>query len=82
VVATQLRRPVTLSRDWRKAARFYARFGITQAMFRHGVPLGPADKETESPETWRPRGRELGEKAARVSAPLPNPEPNVYAWGP
>jgi hypothetical protein len=26
-----------LARDWRRAARFYARFGITEAMFRHGV---------------------------------------------
>jgi hypothetical protein len=31
----------TLARDWRKAARFYARFGIAEAMFRHGVPKGP-----------------------------------------
>jgi len=27
----------TLARDWRKAARFYARFGITKALFRDGV---------------------------------------------
>jgi hypothetical protein len=27
----------TLARDWRKAARFYARFGITEAMFLHGL---------------------------------------------
>jgi hypothetical protein len=26
-----------LQRDWRRASRFYARFGITEAMFRHGV---------------------------------------------
>jgi len=26
-----------LQRDWRKAARFYARFGITETMFRHGA---------------------------------------------
>ena len=30
----------TLARDSRKAARFYSRFGITEAMFRHGVPRG------------------------------------------
>jgi len=28
----------TLAIDWQKAARFYARFGITEAMFRNGVP--------------------------------------------
>ncbi len=27
-----------LSRDWQKAARFYARFGITETQFRLGVP--------------------------------------------
>ncbi len=27
----------TLAHDWRKAARFYARFGISEVMFRHGV---------------------------------------------
>jgi hypothetical protein len=30
----------TLHSDWRKAARFYARFGITEGMFRRGVPVG------------------------------------------
>ena len=38
----------TLARDWRKAARFYARFGVTEEMLRQGaasdtVRLGPAD---------------------------------------
>ncbi len=28
----------TLTCDWRKAARFYARFGITETIFRRGVP--------------------------------------------
>ena len=28
----------TLARDWRKAAWFYARFGITEARFRTGIP--------------------------------------------
>jgi hypothetical protein len=35
-----------IANDWRKAARFYAKFGITEAMFRHGVPsaelVGPS----------------------------------------
>ena len=28
----------TLAGDWRKAAAFYARFGVTETMFRLGVP--------------------------------------------
>jgi hypothetical protein len=27
-----------LQRDWMKAARFYTRFGITEAQFQGGVP--------------------------------------------
>ena len=27
-----------LQRDWRKAVRFYARFGVTETALRHGVP--------------------------------------------
>jgi hypothetical protein len=36
----------TLTNDWTNAARFYARFGVTEAMLRHGVPpmsLGEAN---------------------------------------
>jgi hypothetical protein len=29
-----------LRRDWVKAARFYGRFEISEAQFRHGVPIG------------------------------------------
>jgi hypothetical protein len=29
-----------MAHDWRKAARLYARSGITEAMFRHGVAAG------------------------------------------
>ncbi len=28
-----------LTRDWQRAGRFYARFGITEAMLRNGVPI-------------------------------------------
>jgi len=27
-----------VQRDWARAARFYAKFGITESQFRHGVP--------------------------------------------
>ena len=40
VVATTPRLAETLVGDWRKAARFYARFDITESLFRHGVPPG------------------------------------------
>ena len=38
VAATTPRLAETLAGDWRKAARFYARFGVTEAQFGHGVP--------------------------------------------
>ncbi|MGP8076427.1 MAG: hypothetical protein ACLP8Y_06835, partial [Thermoplasmata archaeon] len=46
----------TLARDWRKAARFYARFGITEAQFRSGVrPVSVEDAESLSEdERWNP----------------------------
>jgi hypothetical protein len=56
----------TLQRDWRRAARFYARFGISEEMLRHGVASGrvlsgPADS------VWRPDPlREAKEHAQMV----------------
>ncbi len=38
LVATTPGLAIILARDWQKAARFYAGFGITEAMFRSGVP--------------------------------------------
>ncbi len=36
--------------DWKRAARFYARFGITETLFRRGVPAGDVpDRMTEEP---------------------------------
>jgi hypothetical protein len=42
VVATTPGLAEVLASDWRKAARFYARFGITEGMFRKGVPASKA----------------------------------------
>jgi hypothetical protein len=39
LVATTPGMAETLARDWRKAAWFYARFEITEGMFRHGVAV-------------------------------------------
>ncbi len=44
----------TLGTDWRKAARFYARFEITETRFRHGV------RSWDSP----PEGDPLGNRTA------------------
>jgi hypothetical protein len=38
VVATTPVLAETLRRDWVKGARFYTRFGITEAMLRRGIP--------------------------------------------
>jgi len=37
-IATTLGVAETLLRDWRRAAWFYARFGITEGQFRSGGP--------------------------------------------
>jgi hypothetical protein len=36
----------TLAIDWQKAARFYARCGITEGPFRHGVVVSDPEAET------------------------------------
>ena len=53
----------TLRRDWAKAAHFYARFGVTQAQFRHGVQSwdnpsedDPLGNRTAAGPTGRPAG--------------------------
>jgi len=57
-----------LRQDWVKAARFYARFGITGEKFRHGVPASEDFSEsdllsslTESPVDTRSDLRAHGE---------------------
>ncbi len=45
----------TLARDWRKAARFYALFGITQNAFRNGVPSDTSETPDAAVETPRSR---------------------------
>jgi hypothetical protein len=46
----------TLTNDWMKAVRFYARFGITQAQFRQGVParicVDRVSSESFDSESW------------------------------
>ena len=37
----------TLAADWQKAARFYARYGITEQQLRQGVPQAETSAEAE-----------------------------------
>ena len=62
-----------LAKDWVKEARFYARFGITQAQFRHGVATVEEAgidllQQLRSPCDW------LSEVRAREAACLPSSE--------
>jgi hypothetical protein len=49
VVATTPGLADILQRDWMRAARFYARFGITEEKFRHGVAISDPETETSWP---------------------------------
>ncbi len=46
VVATHPGMAEVLARDWRKAAWFDARFGITEGQFRFGVRLSFTEEES------------------------------------
>jgi len=50
--------------DWRKAAAFYARFGITEEHLRHGVRVTPHDESDNLAE--ESRYREHGQGEARL----------------
>jgi hypothetical protein len=67
-----------LRQDWVKAARFYARFGLTEAMFRRGIPLDEALGTDVSGLQQSPEGG-TSEVRARESAALPDSGPSVYA---
>ena len=53
IVATRPGLAETLATDWQQAARFYARFGITEAMLRSGVPPVSA-VDQQDPLAWSP----------------------------
>jgi hypothetical protein len=48
VVSTVPGRAETLALDWRRAPRFYAKFGITEDRFRYGSPEEPSDEAVDS----------------------------------
>jgi hypothetical protein len=61
--------------DWRKEAAFLARFGVTQAQFRQGVPAGAG--ETPGEDGIESLGAPLDgreEVAARAVASFPGSE--------
>ena len=72
VVATTPGLPEPLARDWRKAASFYARFGITELAFQLGARVvnGRAEgsRRGDFPETPVDAGSEA---SARAQATLP-----------
>jgi hypothetical protein len=47
VVSTTPGLAETLQGDWRKAARFYAAFAMTEAEYRHGVPVASAAADAD-----------------------------------
>jgi hypothetical protein len=47
----------TLAVDWQKASRFYARFGITESLFRHGIASLPHVNLDCPAGTFLDRGR-------------------------
>jgi hypothetical protein len=49
-VATTPGMAETLSRDWRKAAWFYARYGVTEGQFCRGIPVGTVEASNELAE--------------------------------
>jgi len=61
-----------LRQDWVKAAHFYAKFGITEAQFRHGVPsLDCLSQDDPFPASLAVSVKVLAEPRARKGATLP-----------
>jgi len=87
LVAARPRLAEMLQRDWRKAARFYARFGITEAMLPNGPSAVAVEAEGDRDEylysrlegrdsSRRPRGGRRYAKLSREDCPTWDiPEP-------
>jgi hypothetical protein len=60
----------TLKRDWQRALRFYARYGVTEREVREGVRAGDS-KEEDLAERVRPPVDSVAEVTARREAALP-----------
>jgi hypothetical protein len=59
-----------LASDGRRAAMFYARFGVTEEIVRHGVPNAAGESEDLAERLGSPRGW-MGEERARAEALFP-----------
>jgi hypothetical protein len=69
--------------DWRKEAAFLARFGVTQAQFRHGVPAGAVEITDDEDAVERtedrhglPAGDKMGFPHVAVYKPRWGTRPN------
>ena len=62
----------TLASDWREAAMFYARFGITEEMFRHGVLASDAPGAGLADAIWHPM-RAFTDAGEHTQGVLPSP---------
>jgi len=77
VVATTPGLTETLARDGRKAARFYARFGIAETLFRQGGPSPAREVPDHSTECLQFSFEWLSETRTRTEAQFPS-EPIPY----
>ena len=59
-----------LACDWRRAARFYARFGVTAELVRHGV-LATSEGAEDLAERVKSPADQIGELQPREEAVLP-----------
>lgn len=57
-----------MGKDWRKAARFYAQYGIMDSMFRYGVP---ANERSDRQELVGPAPTDLRDRPERISVVKP-----------
>ena len=60
-----------LAGDWQEAAAFYARWGVTEAQFRHGVLGSESGADGDLAEAMEPRADWIPEVRAREVATLP-----------
>jgi hypothetical protein len=63
----------TLAGDWKKAARFYVRFGVTEEAFRYGVSAGGAAGDSGTDGIWPPINS-LTEASEQIGVDLPSTE--------
>jgi hypothetical protein len=62
-----------LETDWKRAARFYTRFGITEETFRYGVSAGGAAGDSGTDGIWQPMNS-FTEAREQIEVVLPSPE--------